>query len=186
MAANDVPQTEYLNLLVRLTMHKAAKAASLRLTPLTCVLRQASLQPEQAVNVLNDRVNLINKINSDIADWLQVGAFCARTWKSALTLEQERRKVEEAYVIGLRKLARRPQQDAAVALGYEQPCLRASESLMEDTAFSRCPGSASCLAPRISQLHTKPSPQKSRPTSSRLYGPGQHEIERSKISALHK
>lgn len=33
---------------------------------------QASLQPSQATNVLNDRIRLINKIHADIADWLQV------------------------------------------------------------------------------------------------------------------
>jgi hypothetical protein len=36
------------------------------------VLRQATLQPHQAVNVLNDRVKLITTINASIADWLQV------------------------------------------------------------------------------------------------------------------
>ena len=29
--------------------------------------------PSQAVSVLNDRVKLIGKVNSDIADWLHVG-----------------------------------------------------------------------------------------------------------------
>lgn len=48
---------------------------SLRFTRLT-LLRQTSLQPEQAVNVLNDRVDLIRKINTDIADWLQVSIGC--------------------------------------------------------------------------------------------------------------
>ncbi|KIV97442.1 hypothetical protein PV10_01195 [Exophiala mesophila] len=62
-----------------------------------------SLQPEQAITVLQDRVSLINKVNHDIADWLL-----------------ERRKVEEAYVAGLRKLAKRPQQDGASALGVFQ------------------------------------------------------------------
>lgn len=33
---------------------------------------QSTLQPGQAVTVLNDRVKIIGKINSDIADWLQV------------------------------------------------------------------------------------------------------------------
>ncbi|BAE60680.1 unnamed protein product [Aspergillus oryzae RIB40] len=33
----------------------------------------ASLQPGQATSVLNDRIRLINKINADIADWLQSG-----------------------------------------------------------------------------------------------------------------
>ncbi|KIX04185.1 uncharacterized protein Z518_07739 [Rhinocladiella mackenziei CBS 650.93] len=62
----------------------------------------ATLQPDQAITVLNDRVALISKINSDIADWLQA------------------RHSQEAYVAGLRKLARRPQQDGAVALGIFQ------------------------------------------------------------------
>jgi hypothetical protein len=51
-------------------------AATLRLARLT-PLRQASLQPEQAVKILNDRVDLIKKINNDIADWLQVSNICA-------------------------------------------------------------------------------------------------------------
>ncbi|PWY77547.1 hypothetical protein BO70DRAFT_294795 [Aspergillus heteromorphus CBS 117.55] len=63
----------------------------------------ASLQPGQATNVLNDRIRLINKVNSDIADWLQ-----------------ERRRIEEAYVQGLRKLSHRPQLDNGAALGIFQ------------------------------------------------------------------
>ncbi|KAK1972459.1 SAFF domain-containing protein [Colletotrichum sublineola] len=47
----------------------------------------AHLQPMQAVNVLNDRVKRINKINTEIADWLQ-----------------ERRRVEDQYVQSLKKL----------------------------------------------------------------------------------
>lgn len=38
-------------------------------------LRQAGLTPDQAVNVFNDRLALISKVNADIADWLQVSAF---------------------------------------------------------------------------------------------------------------
>ncbi|RAQ41357.1 hypothetical protein AFGD_011125 [Aspergillus flavus] len=63
----------------------------------------ASLQPGQATSVLNDRIRLINKINADIADWLQ-----------------ERRRVEEAYAQGLRKLATRQQLDNGAALGVFQ------------------------------------------------------------------
>ena len=33
---------------------------------------QASLQPNQAVQVLGDRVKRISKLNTEIADWLQV------------------------------------------------------------------------------------------------------------------
>lgn len=51
---------------------------------------QATLQPHQAVDVLNDRVRLVGRLNADIADWLQ-----------------ERRRLEEQYSSGLRKLARR-------------------------------------------------------------------------------
>ncbi|KAE8153879.1 Muniscin C-terminal mu homology domain-containing protein [Aspergillus avenaceus] len=63
----------------------------------------ASLQPGQATSVLNDRIRLINKVNADIADWLQ-----------------ERRRVEEAYAQGLRKLATRQQLDNGAALGVFQ------------------------------------------------------------------
>ncbi|KAI8628238.1 Muniscin C-terminal mu homology domain-containing protein [Xylariaceae sp. FL1651] len=48
----------------------------------------ACLQPGQAVNVLTDRVKRISKLNNEIADWLQ-----------------ERRRVEEQYAQGLRRLA---------------------------------------------------------------------------------
>ncbi|KAJ5950428.1 Fps/Fes/Fer/CIP4 homology [Penicillium vulpinum] len=63
----------------------------------------ATLHPGQATTVLNDRIRVINKINADIADYLQ-----------------ERRRVEEAYAQGLRKLAHRPQLDNAAALGIFQ------------------------------------------------------------------
>ncbi len=36
------------------------------------ILMQSSLQPNQAVQTLNDRVRRINRINTEIADWLQV------------------------------------------------------------------------------------------------------------------
>lgn len=44
----------------------------------TCLLTnprlsaQASLQPGQAVQVVNDRLKRIGKVNTEIADWLQV------------------------------------------------------------------------------------------------------------------
>ncbi|KAF7717472.1 Uncharacterized protein PECH_000479 [Penicillium ucsense] len=63
----------------------------------------ATLHPTQASTVLTERVRLINKINSDIADFLQ-----------------ERRRVEETYAQGLRKLASRPQLDNGAALGIFQ------------------------------------------------------------------
>ncbi|KAJ5658712.1 uncharacterized protein N7484_002361 [Penicillium longicatenatum] len=63
----------------------------------------ATLHPSQATNVLTDRIRIINKIHSDIADFLQ-----------------ERRRVEEAYTQGLRKLANRPSLDNGAALGVFQ------------------------------------------------------------------
>ncbi|APA13736.1 hypothetical protein SS1G_07570 [Sclerotinia sclerotiorum 1980 UF-70] len=58
------------------------------------------LQPAAAATKLNERVKRINKVNTEIADWLQ-----------------ERRKVEEQYVAGLRKLARKPLQETGGELG---------------------------------------------------------------------
>ncbi|KAF4548955.1 Muniscin C-terminal mu-like domain-containing protein [Elsinoe fawcettii] len=51
----------------------------------------ATLQPSEAVQILDSRVRLVSQVNSGIADWLQ-----------------ERRRLEEQYAQGLRKLARRP------------------------------------------------------------------------------
>ncbi|KAJ5091481.1 hypothetical protein NUU61_006351 [Penicillium alfredii] len=63
----------------------------------------ATLHPSQATTVLGDRIRLINRINSDIADYLQ-----------------ERRRVEDAYAQSLRKLAHRPQLENGAALGIFQ------------------------------------------------------------------
>lgn len=63
------------------------------------------LQPSGAVSKFNERVKRIGKVNTEIADWLQ-----------------ERRKVEEAYVAGLKKLARKPLQEVGGDLGiFEGP-----------------------------------------------------------------
>ncbi|KAK4237330.1 Muniscin C-terminal mu homology domain-containing protein [Achaetomium macrosporum] len=64
----------------------------------------ANLQPSQAVQVLSDRVKRITKANQEIADWLQ-----------------ERRRVEEQYVAGLRKLLVFKVPNAASELGIFQP-----------------------------------------------------------------
>ncbi|TVY54391.1 Cytoskeletal protein syp1 [Lachnellula cervina] len=63
------------------------------------------LPPAAAVTKFNERVKRIGKVNTEIADWLQ-----------------ERRKVEEAYVAGLKKLARRPLQELGGELGiFDSP-----------------------------------------------------------------
>ncbi|KAH7091153.1 Muniscin C-terminal mu homology domain-containing protein [Paraphoma chrysanthemicola] len=59
-----------------------------------------TLSPAQAVNVLNDRMSHVDRLNAQIADWLQ-----------------ERRRVEELYVQGLRKLANRHPPDESSDLG---------------------------------------------------------------------
>ncbi|KAL3427522.1 SAFF domain-containing protein [Phlyctema vagabunda] len=59
-----------------------------------------SLQPSQAVTTLNERVKRVGRVNNEIADWLQ-----------------ERRKVEQLYVQGLKKLAGRQLPDNSSELG---------------------------------------------------------------------
>ena len=82
-------------------------------------LSQTSLLPNQAVSLLNERVRQIAKINADIADWLLVCNPCVNDKiVSVLIHEQERRKVEELYVQGLKRVAVRRQQDGASDLGY--------------------------------------------------------------------
>ncbi|MCJ1398211.1 hypothetical protein MMC11_001408 [Xylographa trunciseda] len=82
-----------------------------------------SLQPHQAVSVLNDRVKVIAKVNEDIAEWLL-----------------ERRRVEEAYVQGLKRLTSRRRQDgpATASLGvFQTPwqsIVRSTETLADSHA----------------------------------------------------
>jgi hypothetical protein len=73
----------------------------------------ASLQPNQAVQVLNDRVKRINKINTEIADWLQ-----------------ERRRVEEQYVQSLRRLGQFKFPNSQSELGvFQGPWNRITEAV---------------------------------------------------------
>lgn len=78
----------------------------------------AILKPNEAINVVNERLRVINKAHQEVADWFL-----------------ERRKIEDAYTLGLRRLARRPQPDAAATLGvFELPWQRlvaATESLAQ-------------------------------------------------------
>lgn len=77
------------------------------------------MPPSGAVTKLNDRVKKIGKVNNDIAEWLQVWSLVARRVGGySLTCLQERRKVEDAYVAGLKKLVRKPLQDAGSDMGY--------------------------------------------------------------------
>ncbi|KAL9101259.1 MAG: hypothetical protein Q9163_003457 [Psora crenata] len=64
-----------------------------------------SLSPNNAVAVLEQRVKAIGKINTDIADWLAARG-------------SERRRVEESYVQGLRKLAGKYSHGGTADLGY--------------------------------------------------------------------
>ncbi|KAF2478175.1 uncharacterized protein BDR25DRAFT_338818 [Lindgomyces ingoldianus] len=77
-----------------------------------------TLQPAQAVHVLNDRMKHVSHLNTNIADWLQ-----------------ERRRVEELYVQGLRKLANKHPPDDNSDLGiFFTPwhkIVSATESLAE-------------------------------------------------------
>lgn len=71
------------------------------------------------MSVLDERVKLIGKVNTDIADWLA-----------------ERRRVEETYVQGLRKLASRRPHDAAAELGVFRMPWQSIVSSMQSLAES--------------------------------------------------
>ncbi|KAK8227281.1 Muniscin C-terminal mu homology domain-containing protein [Phyllosticta capitalensis] len=77
-----------------------------------------SLEPAQAVAVLNQRLKHIAKVNLDVADFLQ-----------------ERRRLEDAYAQGLRKLAGRQALDSGADLGvFSMPWTKivsATEALAE-------------------------------------------------------
>ena len=70
------------------------------------------------MSVLDERVKLIARINIDIADWLGVGDQDPYVIGIYSCVQQERRRVEEIYVQGLRKLAGRRPHDAAAELGW--------------------------------------------------------------------
>ncbi|KAK2616894.1 Suppressor of Profilin deletion [Conoideocrella luteorostrata] len=79
-----------------------------------------SLQPGQAARTLNDRVKRINKINLEIADWLQ-----------------ERRRIEEQYVLGLRRLAQSSKgPNSQSELGVFRPSWARIINAVEDIAQS--------------------------------------------------
>lgn len=67
--------------------------------------------------MLEDRVVLINKINNDIADFLQVRTCYTPLQDSINSQKQERRRIEERYAADLRKLAKRPFVENSAALG---------------------------------------------------------------------
>ncbi|KAH6971589.1 Muniscin C-terminal mu homology domain-containing protein [Ilyonectria sp. MPI-CAGE-AT-0026] len=73
----------------------------------------ANLQPSQAVQTLTDRVKRINRVNSEVADWLQ-----------------ERRRVEDQYVQSLRKLAQFKVPNAQTELSvFQAPWNRIVDSV---------------------------------------------------------
>jgi hypothetical protein len=103
---------EYPAMLVSLAPESLPLARGFPLT-----INQASLQPAQAVSVLGERIKRIGKVNFEIADWLQV-LFSAKYGQDTFTDSlQERRKVEDAYVLGLKKLAHKQSPDSHSELG---------------------------------------------------------------------
>ena len=87
------------------------------------------------MSVLDERVKLIAKINIDIADWLAVGDQDPYLIGIYSCTQQERRRVEETYVQGLRKLAGRRPHDAAAELGWADSLYLYSQILVD---FSQC------------------------------------------------
>ncbi|KAI9710545.1 MAG: hypothetical protein M1820_002681 [Bogoriella megaspora] len=80
-----------------------------------------NLQPSQAVDTLNTRVKHVSRLNTEIADWLK-----------------ERRRVEEAYAHGLKRLSRLTPPDESSELGVFtgpwQGIISATETLSESHA----------------------------------------------------
>ena len=85
------------------------------------MLLKASLQPSQAVTALNERVKRIGKVNTEIADWLAVLSLLNGVDLN-VDNSQERRKVEEAYIQGLKKLSHKQPPDSQSELGYYFLC----------------------------------------------------------------
>lgn len=89
------------------------------LAPLLTTLKER-LSPQAAVQKLNERVKKIGKVNSEIADWLQVLCPGKDSFTgTCLTHQQERRKVEDLYVASLRKLAKKPLPETGQDLGLD-------------------------------------------------------------------
>ncbi|PBP16916.1 hypothetical protein BUE80_DR012212, partial [Diplocarpon rosae] len=104
----------------------------------------ARLTPGGVSTKLNERVKKIGKVNSEIADWLQVGQMRKAVGSCIFTPKQERRKVEEAYVAGLRKLAKKQLAEVGQDLGVFDTAWKKIISSTEEIAKSH-----SRLAERI-------------------------------------
>jgi hypothetical protein len=69
------------------------------------------------VRVLNDRLHHIRALNADVADWFQVRSLLGSEDEDAKNSAQERRRIEEAYVAGLQRLANKPLSQDNLELG---------------------------------------------------------------------
>jgi hypothetical protein len=68
----ELSREEYPTLLVRFTSAKLNHHSVSILTIGVICSVQATLHPSQATTVLSDRIRVINKVNADIADYMQV------------------------------------------------------------------------------------------------------------------
>ena len=120
------------------------------------------------MSVLDERVKLIAKINIDIADWLAVGDQDPYVIGIYSCTQQERRRVEETYVQGLRKLAGRRPHDAAAELGWAHSLYLYTQILLTLVSVFRTPwqsivSSMQSLAESHSILATKMESDVERP-----------------------
>lgn len=81
----------------------------------------------------------IGKVNSDIADWIAVCDQGLNTMEIYSCDHQERRRVEEAYAQGLKKLANRRPHDASQELGYESAALSLDQQTLTRASIFRTP-----------------------------------------------
>lgn len=78
-AAMADERTEYPAMLVRFTISRTAPRGLNVCRLLVLNTKQPQLQPPQAVDVLNDRMRQVGRLNTAIADWLQVGGHLRAT-----------------------------------------------------------------------------------------------------------
>jgi len=115
---------------------------------------------------------------------LQIGCRCvpARDHYATalLILEQERRRVEELYVQGLKKLAHKHPPDESSDLGYVYWNSNRGLSLLTFEASSPSHGRRLSAPPKPSPTHTTSSPKRSKPMSSDLCENSSRPTEKSR------
>ena len=129
----------------------------LRLTCSCLLMRQATLTPDQAIDVLSGRVGIIKKINSDVADWLAV-----RRDKPYCSKRQTKKEIGTTQSRG--SICHWPAQACKPSTTRRGCSIRVSRAVLalhteadHTQASSKFPGSALSRAPKTSPPRTRSS-----------------------------